>query len=453
LSSTGAGTHNTFAMSGAFKRNGLWVALSALPFVALVVFVVRYGITIPYMDQWELVPLLEKQANASLVVADFTAQHNAHRIVFPRLIMVGLAALTDWDIRAELAVNLILGLVIFAVIVWQFVLTQGDSGRFPVRLLTVVAAFGVFNLAQWRNWLWGWQLQIFLCVAAALAAIVLLYRGGWAGFIGAALAAFVATFSFGSGMAVWPAGLVVLLCVPWRGMTAMRVAWVVAGAVCIAAYLCGFERPSDASPPGSWNAWLIGMPVYVAAYIGGGIFNGDGIVAAAVGVFGIILFAFLVYRRTTDSPGSRIIAGPYVAIGVFVLLTALITAAGRSGEGIEQAVASRYATLGIPFWIAVAALAVSPTGNAIRFGKEYRPATEKVLGAHGLAVFVAVLLAVHSVHGWWAGSQRGAYFNSLRDELVSGENAPELERLYPDVETLLERRAFLERKRLTVFRE
>ena len=60
----------------------------------------------PFWDEWNgTAPLFEKMAAGTLGVADFFAQHNEHRILFPRLIFFGLGRLTHWNIRAELFVS------------------------------------------------------------------------------------------------------------------------------------------------------------------------------------------------------------------------------------------------------------------------------------------------------------------------------------------------------------
>src|SRR5205823_6120927 len=56
-------------------------------------------------------PLFEKMQDGTLGVADFFAQHNEHRIFFPRLIFFALGRLTHWNIRTELWVVWLLALV------------------------------------------------------------------------------------------------------------------------------------------------------------------------------------------------------------------------------------------------------------------------------------------------------------------------------------------------------
>src|SRR5215472_6657949 len=76
------------------------------------VLIFKNGVDTPVLDEWDgTAPLFEKMADGTLGVADFFAQHNEHRIFFPRLIFFALGRLTHWNIRAELWVIWLLALV------------------------------------------------------------------------------------------------------------------------------------------------------------------------------------------------------------------------------------------------------------------------------------------------------------------------------------------------------
>ena len=63
-------------------------------------------------------------AAGTLGFADFFAQHNEHRILFPRLIFFGLGRLTYWNVRFELFVTWFLALVCLFNI-WQMTWRSG----------------------------------------------------------------------------------------------------------------------------------------------------------------------------------------------------------------------------------------------------------------------------------------------------------------------------------------
>ena len=59
------------------------------------ILILRNGVDVPVLDEWDgTAPLFEKMADGSLGLGDFYAQHNEHRIFFPRLIFFALGRLT-----------------------------------------------------------------------------------------------------------------------------------------------------------------------------------------------------------------------------------------------------------------------------------------------------------------------------------------------------------------------
>src|SRR5881392_719350 len=86
--------------------------LIAAPPLLIGFLIFRDGVDTPFWDQWDgTAPLFEKMAAGTLGFADFFAQHNEHRIFFPRLISFGLGWLTHWNVRAELFVIWFLALI------------------------------------------------------------------------------------------------------------------------------------------------------------------------------------------------------------------------------------------------------------------------------------------------------------------------------------------------------
>src|ERR1044071_6817393 len=91
------------------------------------ILILRNGVDVPVLDEWDgTAPLFEKMADGSLRLGDFYAQHNEHRIFFPKLIFFALGRLTHWDIRAELWVIWVVALVcLFSI--WRITRRGEDS--------------------------------------------------------------------------------------------------------------------------------------------------------------------------------------------------------------------------------------------------------------------------------------------------------------------------------------
>src|SRR5215210_2317398 len=57
--------------------------LTAIVVLHLVDLLRRYYVDVLYMDAWEMVPLVDKTYQGTASIADFWAQANEHRPVFP----------------------------------------------------------------------------------------------------------------------------------------------------------------------------------------------------------------------------------------------------------------------------------------------------------------------------------------------------------------------------------
>jgi hypothetical protein len=79
-----------------------------LPIAVVAAGIARWGVNIPYVDQFTFVALLEKLQTSGLTLADLFAQNNENRPFFPRLIWLVLAGLSHYDVRLELWANLII---------------------------------------------------------------------------------------------------------------------------------------------------------------------------------------------------------------------------------------------------------------------------------------------------------------------------------------------------------
>jgi hypothetical protein len=93
------------------------LVLATIPPALIAATVARYGVNILFWDEFALVPLVSETFEGRFRLQLLWAQHNEHRPLLPRLIMVGLARLSDWDIRYELAANIVVALALLAVLI------------------------------------------------------------------------------------------------------------------------------------------------------------------------------------------------------------------------------------------------------------------------------------------------------------------------------------------------
>lgn len=421
--------------------------LVALPVAVTAVAIATHGVNVPFWDQWELVPLLMKQREGTLALADLFHQHNEHRMFFPNLVMVGLAPFTGWDIRAELAVSLVLALAALGVALAMFRPVLAGAGT-ALRLWTPFAvSLLLFSLAQWENWLWGWQIQWFLSLLATLGTVLLLdralaARNPWPALAGSAAAAGVVQFSVASGIMLWPAGLLMIALHPRPRRLPLAAAWVVAAAASCAVFFAGWFRPviPGSVPPLEVLANPGPLLAYVATYLV------SPLVRAPLGGLPPYAYGFLLLAAVLGGAAWLLATGwrerapllPWLALAAFAGANALVTGLGRVVFGIDQALGSRYVTLGLLFVLSAIALGVLVLR---RLPGRIVP---RVAGGALAAVVTGLLLL--------AGWQSRPYLDGRSGQLAAGaaclpaaDSAPAdcLLLLYPDAAVVRARAAML----------
>lgn len=409
-----------------------------------------YSLDFPYYDQWEFVPFLEKAYSRQLTWQDFWAQHNEHRLVFPRLLMLVLARLSHWNIYLELAANFVL-----AGLTWLVLCAQAKNNGRNMNEGSNVAVYLmftliIFSLSQWQNWFFGWQLQEFMNVlAVVLSLAALTWRAvPGVGVVAAAGFGIVASGSFANGILIWPVGLILLLLQRKDLGKFARyeiLAWSAIGIAVIAAYLRDYETPSYHPPLASALAQPLHCLLYVLAYLGQPVWNLDPIISIVMGLVGLLLWSTSLTQLFLSRIPVRLLA-PWIGMALYAIATACLTALGRVDNGLDQAMSSRYVTMANLLWIPV----------AIQFYWVAR-INEGPLVRRSLYFKICVLcalLGVASLTGAYRWAERHHAYSALREELIQGYDLERLRTLYPpDPGVILERRVILQRLGLSVFSE
>lgn len=145
----------------------VWAALT----VSDLWYVVRFGPTMPYWDDWELVPAVSGEK--PLTAAWLWSPHNEHRLFIPRLLLFWLYRLSGYDFRAGMYFNTLAlsGLALAMVLAARAVrgrCTWADA-VFPLALL---------SWAHFENLLWSWQVGFVLSAVPIGVVLLVIVRCG-----------------------------------------------------------------------------------------------------------------------------------------------------------------------------------------------------------------------------------------------------------------------------------
>ncbi|MFC0408646.1 hypothetical protein [Roseomonas elaeocarpi] len=345
---------------------GLVMLAGLYALISTAVMVVRCWTPLPIMDQW-----VQLASNRPLTLGWLWSQHNEHRLFFPRLIFVAdrwlLGERNILDLAAGFAMQLGMAWLLFRLAVGAGL--RGGPQRLGAAGLALLAMFWA---VQFENFTWGFQVQFFGVLLATAATVTALVRVG-PGPLGALpvlLLGFVAAFTFSSGVL---APFVAVALAIWLGRPWRQVAVLALGAVLIlGVYLIGYETPPQHASPADILPHLHGILAYTVVEIGApfaealGYFTGSRStpVAMLTGAAGLILLLLLLFDGLRHRRSLPPAAGALLALALFALSMALLTATGRVSFGIFSAMTSRYATPVMLFWCCLLLLGSSRCGTA-----------------------------------------------------------------------------------------
>lgn len=323
-----------------------------LPPLITLSLVLALHIDVPYYDQWDLLPLLHAYYQGTLHVQDLLLPHNGHILLFPKIVMLGLAILTQWNTLAEVLFSF------FCMLVNWFLL-QTMAGKLLERTLSIaektVISLLVFSLSQAQNWLWGWQLQIPLALLFILSGICsLLYiRNNLAALIVTAACGTAATFSFAGSLPFWIAVMPMF----WQRQRLLLLPWLFISSICILTYanLVGLLQNSSATPYLLDPMEILRHAKNTLAALGNLVARFHMVSATTAGVVALSIIG-LQYANFPSKQKSLALT-----LLLFTAGSALLVSLSRSGLGDEQMLASRYGTLTLPLWTSTAMLLMAKT--------------------------------------------------------------------------------------------
>ncbi len=326
----------------------LLVAL--IPVVLAVMATLHNWVPLPYWDEWfSPGTLFISYAKGTLSFSDFFLQHNESRKAFPCLLYITLAKVHGWDVRDAMAVTLLEVVAICGLLLWLFLRTKGGTA-ITALVAFVVTTFLCFSPVQYDNFLWGLLFELFLPgLATILVALVNLsrFRFGVKTTINAVVA-LIATYTFANGMLLWVLG-VPLPAAQESASKRARLLWylifALVGTAAISAYFVDYKRPSSHPP---FHFGILQLAHYMILWVGG-YFNSAPVPPFGVGVIVLTLLivvltnAIMLLNRGAQWRHFY----PWLLISAYALSSGLITAIGRVGFGVEQALSNRYTTFSL----------------------------------------------------------------------------------------------------------
>ncbi len=325
-------------------------------------------VPLPSWDEWftpaqQLISLHQ----GTLSLTELFSQHNESRPLFPRLVMLLLAAPAGWDVRQEMMATFV---TVCAAAGAIYLLLQRSTelsrnNRLAVWALT---SFLLFSPGGYENFLNARNFGNFIPGVALLFALVAnVGRRSLATktCLNASLA-FIATYSMPHGLFLW------LFAWPldsqpnessrrwlWRGI------YLVATLASVAGYFWNYQHPTGTPAFVSPLAHPGLVLRYLALWSGDLFFlsSTDPLLrGATVLTLFLALAAAAIFLAARSRNWCRVY--PWLVLGFFTLTSGLTAATGRLGFGLQQALDQRYTSYTVFLYVAIVGLAVNVVSAA-----------------------------------------------------------------------------------------
>ncbi|HEY6537931.1 MAG TPA: hypothetical protein VI138_02685 [Candidatus Dormibacteraeota bacterium] len=416
-----------------------------LPPLGLLAVIYRYGVNVPNTDDWSIVALLQRLDTGHLTLSALWAQHFESRVLFSNLLYLGLASASRADLKIDMYVSWLLLAGSCLGVVWLIRRQTGLGWWWFLPAFLVL-----FSLDQYAPVLSAFQLCLYLalpCLVVMVGALLAANRRPGL-LVLAVLAAVVGSYSTSQGLALWPVGLLLLVC---TGQPVRRaVVWVVATALTVAVYLEGYS----AAATGGSAGWIAAHPGAAGGFyleLMGGIVPRSGHVGVsgaeqaalgfALSVASLILIGLAVRRR--GRAPWLLVPTSLVAFSVAV---GLLTTSGRAQFGVGYALTPRYGLFSlwdlVGVWLGLALLWRALGPRWVKAG----------LTLVALVVALQVALSLHE------GVVGARHLHATRETAASvvrdygtASSAEVTHYVFGQVHEFRQLAAFLQRRRLSVF--
>ncbi|MCS6870768.1 MAG: hypothetical protein NZ571_04855, partial [Anaerolineae bacterium] len=333
----------------------LWIVLSCLPILTAFFIVLVHGANHPFLEEWYATALIAIAVHdGTFTLSQLFEPVNEHPYVVTKAILALHTALTNYDLRVDMLLNVVMSILIALGVIW---LVRRQDRRLAFQLMFPLSVLLISHL-QAVNWLIAFQ-NIFLISALCIVIVLLLIQLrpiSWQTLCLAAVVALIGSFSMGVAPLMWLTPLIALWLRGYRRWWHYAL-WFLCAALVFAYFAVRVTE--------SLNAPLtleeIGLIVHFAlAFLGRPLLPSlDLTLSTVLGIVGIALFAFnalLLWLRHPEWLGT------WASLAAFSVGAALLTGYGRRAFFVDYALyplEPRYITHSLLFWSASLVISAS----------------------------------------------------------------------------------------------
>lgn len=401
------------------KRYFVFLILSFIPIYLTCLYIDNYGKNIPTNDQWlDSINIAVAANDGSLTLSDITRVYYGHRAVFTNAFTAFLGATTDWQVKYELYLSLVLAIGRFVLVVLIF--RAICSEQTPLVLLPF--SLLIFSAYQYLVWLSGiysvWHFVSFFSLATVW--VLVQFQVSWRSLIVAAVLAACASFSQGSGVVTFPILTITLWMFGYRHWKYIAF-WLLAMALTLGLYFYNSDIGMGGETSDTAANITLKDPAmlvkFVFAFLGNPFtYHLDTELPIYVGVIGVLLLVGNITYLWFQGKIWKYIA-PWLTLAGYASSIAVTVYLTRYREDrFVYAIEQRYALVSTNFWIAFVGTLVLAIWY---FQREENPRSWKQILLTANIVFAFVLVILYFQANLW-----NAQATAFRYQYTIGEAFP-----------------------------
>ncbi|GMO30778.1 MAG: hypothetical protein Ta2F_05970 [Termitinemataceae bacterium] len=160
------------------KHTLLRYTILLLPVIFGFIIVTVFGVNVIDWDEWDLALFINGVKEHGIKLQEFFTQHNEHPIFFPKIVFLLSALCTHFNTKANMYISLILNVTIYCTLLNYLRHTLQNKNTQNRKLAAdIFMGFCCFNLIQYGNFLWGFQLAFFMVACFSLLSFYFFYYG------------------------------------------------------------------------------------------------------------------------------------------------------------------------------------------------------------------------------------------------------------------------------------
>ena len=318
-------------------------------------FILKYGVDVPYMDQWEFVGFFDHLAKGTLTFQELFKFQGEFRQLFPNFIFVGLGSLTKWNVKYEMIVIFLMACWI-SYNVYRLANYTVIGAQWQKWVLFFLANLFIFSPFQYENWLFGVQIEYFMPIVCVTTCLVVAYSAidMRLKLLTCIFLSIISIYSSVNGLICWfivfPAFYVSIPNKAFFSKWWVIYAWYLATLITIVFYFNGYKTP-DRFPS---TTLFLNNPVDAFRYFFGVIGNPlriihslTAVINVGVGIFTLytLLLIYIAWHYNDKQLIRNTIV--WIILGLYSLGTTAMITVGRLGFGLVQSLTPRYTSFSL----------------------------------------------------------------------------------------------------------